>query len=191
VEQLNTYLKKSYKKLLEISRRITSEKYPDYEDLLHETIEALYNSDQEKIKGIIERKQLTFYIVRIMMNQYQSNTSPYHIKYRRYYDMKNNIQRRVKENDISSIYIYNKEPLTKERLKEFEDKEKQLQWIEEKLKGLKWFDVSVFKLYYNLDNKDQENFSLNSMSRATKINRSTLGKSIRYIKNFLKNERTK
>ena len=120
-----------------------------------------------------------------MMNQYQSNTSPFHIKYRRYYDMKNNIQRRVKENDISSIYIYNKEPLTKERLKEFEDKEKQLQWIEEKLKGLGWFDVSVFKLYY------KENFSLNSMSRATKINRSTLGKSIRYIKNFLKNERTK
>jgi len=92
VEQLNTYLKKSYKKLLEISRRITSEKYPDYEDLLHETIEALYNSNQEKIKGIIERKQLTFYIVRIMMNQYQSNTSPFHIKYRRYYETISNME---------------------------------------------------------------------------------------------------
>ena len=51
------------------------------------------------------------------------------------------------------------------------------------LKGLGWFDVSVFKLYY------KEKFSLNSMSRATKINRSTLGKSIRFIKNFLKNEK--
>ena len=140
---------------------------------------ALYNSDQEKIKTIIEKKQLTFYIVRIMMNQYQSNTSPYHKKYRR---------TKHKEH-LQEFYIYTKEPLTKEKMQEFEDREKRLQWIDEKLKGLKWFDVSVFKLYYNLDKKDQENFSLNSMSRATKINRSTLGKSIRYIKNFLKNEK--
>ena len=69
MQKLNTYLEKSYNKLLEISKRITSNKYPDYEDVLHESIIALYNSDQEKIKDIIEKKQLTFYIVRIMMNQ--------------------------------------------------------------------------------------------------------------------------
>ena len=48
-----------------------------------------------------------------------------------------------------------------------------------------WFDVEVFKIYY------RENYSLNTMSKATKINRSTLGKSIRFIKNFLKNEKQK
>ena len=173
MQKLNIYLENSYSKLLEISRRITSNKHPDYEDLLHETIIALYNSDQEKIKTIIEKKQLTFYIVRIMLNQYQSNTSPYHKKYRKQYN----------EKQLKEFYIYTKEPLTKDKLKEFEDKEKRLQWIDEKLKGLGWFDVSVFKLYY------KEKFSLNSMSRATKINRSTLGKSIRFIKNFLKNEK--
>ena len=173
MQKLNIYLENSYSKLLEISRRITSNKHPDYEDLLHETIIALYNSDQEKIKTIIEKKQLTFYIVRIMLNQYQSNTSPYHKKYRKSYN----------EKQLKEFYIYTKEPLTKDKLKEFEDKEKRLQWIDEKLKGLGWFDVSVFKLYY------KEKFSLNSMSRATKINRSTLGKSIRFIKNFLKNEK--
>ena len=173
MQKLNIYLENSYSKLLEISRRITSNKHPDYEDLLHETIIALYNSDQEKIKIIIEKKQLTFYIVRIMLNQYQSNTSPYHKKYRKSYN----------EKQLKEFYIYTKEPLTKDKLKEFEDKEKRLQWIDEKLKGLGWFDVSVFKLYY------KEKFSLNSMSRATKINRSTLGKSIRFIKNFLKNEK--
>ena len=175
MQKLNIYLENSYSKLLEISRRITSNKHPDYEDLLHETIIALYNSDQEKIKTIIEKKQLTFYIVRIMLNQYQSNTSPYHKKYRKSYN----------EKQLKEFYIYTKEPLTKDMLKEFEDKEKRLQWIDEKLKGLGWFDVSVFKLYY------KEKFSLNSMSRATKINRSTLGKSIRFIKNFLKNEKQK
>ena len=161
--------------MLEISKRITSNKYPDYEDLLHESIIALYNSDKEKIKDIIEKKQLTFYIVRIMMNQYQSNTSPYHKKYRR---------TKHKEH-LKEFYIYTKEPLTKEKMQEFEDREKRLQWIDEKLKGLSWFDVEVFRIYF------REGFSLNKMQKETKINRSTLGKSIRFIKNFLKNEKQK
>ena len=175
MQQLNTYLDKSYNKLLEISRRITSDKHPDYEDLLHESIMALYNSDQEKIKTIIEKKQLTFYIVRIMMNQYQSNTSPYHKKYRKSYNNEH----------LKEFYIYTKEPLTKEKMQEFEDREKRLQWIDEKLKGLSWFDVEVFRIYF------REGFSLNKMQKETKINRSTLGKSIRFIKNFLKNEKQK
>jgi DNA-directed RNA polymerase specialized sigma24 family protein len=170
LQKLNTYLEKSYNKLLEISKRITSNKYPDYEDLLHESIIALYNSNQNKIKDIIEKKQLTFYIVRIMMNQYQSNTSPYHKKYRR---------TKHKEH-LKDFYIYTKEPLTKEKMQEFEDREKRLQWIDEKLKGLSWFDVEVFRIYF------REGFSLNKMQKETKINRSTLGKSIRYIKNYLK-----
>ena len=159
--------------LLDISKRITSNRHPDYEDLLHETILALYNSDQEKIKYIIEQKKLTFYIVRIMMNQYHSNTSPYHKKYRKQYNQK----------QLKDFYIYTKEPLTKEKIKQLEEQEDRLQWIEDKLKHLSWFDVEVFKIYY------RENYSLNTMSKATKINRSTLGKSIRYIKNYLKGQK--
>ena len=159
--------------MLDISKRITSNRHPDYEDLLHETILALYNSDQEKIKYIIEQKKLTFYIVRIMMNQYHSNTSPYHKKYRKQYNQK----------QLKDFYIYTKEPLTKEKMKQLEEQEDRLQWIEDKLKHLSWFDVEVFKIYY------RENYSLNTMSKATKINRSTLGKSIRYIKNYLKGQK--
>ena len=170
MEKLNDYLEKSYQNLLDISKRITSNRHPDYEDLLHETILALYNADQEKIKIIIERKQLTFYIVRIILNQYQSNTSPYHKKYRKQYN----------EKQLKEFYIYTKEPLTKEKMKQLEEQEDRLQWIDEKLKHLSWFDVEVFKIYY------REGFSLNKMQKETKINRSTLGKSIRFIKNYLK-----
>ncbi len=173
MEKLNEYLEKSYTNLLDISKRITSNRHPDYEDLLHETILALYNSDQKKIKDIIQQKKLTFYIVRIMLNQYQSNTSPYHKKYRKQYNQK----------QLKEFYIYTKEPLTKEKMKKLEEQEDRLQWIEEKLKHLSWFDVEVFKIYY------RENYSLNTMSKATKINRSTLGKSIRFIKNYLKGEK--
>ena len=170
MEKLNDYLEKSYQNLLDISKRITSNRHPDYEDLLHESILALYNADQEKIKIIIEKKQLTFYIVRIMLNQYQSNTSPYHKKYRKQYN----------EKQLKEFYIYTKEPLTKEKMKQLEEQEDRLQWIDEKLKHLSWFDVEVFKIYY------REGFSLNKMQKETKINRSTLGKSIRFIKNYLK-----
>lgn len=159
--------------MLDISKRITSNRHPDYEDLLHETILALYNSNKEKIQYIIEQKKLTFYIVRIMMNQYHSNTSPYHKKYRKQYNQK----------QLKDFYIYTKEPLTKEKMKQLEEQEDRLQWIEDKLKHLSWFDVEVFKIYY------RENYSLNTMSKATKINRSTLGKSIRYIKNYLKGQK--
>lgn len=175
MEKLNKYLEKSYFDLLDISKRITSNAHPDYEDLLHETILALYKSDINKINDIIENKKLTFYIVRIMMNLYQSNTSPYHKKYRKQY---NNEQ-------LKEYYIYTKEPLTKEKIKKFEENEKRLQWIEDKLQDLSWFDVEVFKIYY------RENYSLNKMSEATKISRSTLGKSIRFIKNYLKDEKRK
>jgi DNA-directed RNA polymerase specialized sigma24 family protein len=173
LEKLNIYLEKSYTNLLDISKRITSNRHPDYEDLLHETILALYNSNKEKIQYIIEQKKLTFYIVRIMMNQYHSNTSPYHKKYRKQYNQK----------QLKDFYIYTKEPLTKEKMKQLEEQEDRLQWIEDKLKHLSWFDVEVFKIYY------RENYSLNTMSKATKINRSTLGKSIRYIKNYLKGQK--
>ena len=170
MDKLNEYLDKSYQNLLDISKRITSNRHPDYEDLLHETIIALYNADENKIKDIIKQKKLTFYIVRIMLNQYQSSTSPYYKKYRKQYN----------EKQLKEFYIYTKAPLTKEKIKQLEEQEDRLQWIEEKLKHLSWFDVEVFKIYY------KENYSLNTMSKATKINRSTLGKSIRYIKNYLK-----
>ena len=70
--------------------------------------------------------------------------------------------------------------MTKEKIKQLEEQEDRLQWIDEKLKHLSWFDVEVFKIYY------REGFSLNKMQKETKINRSTLGKSIRFIKNYLK-----
>lgn len=170
MQNLNDYINKSYRNLLEISKRITSNRHPDYEDLLHETILVLYALEKKKINKIIKQKKITFYIVRIMINQYQSNTSPYHKKYRKQY----------KDEQLKQFYIYTKEPLTKEKIEKLEKNEERLKWIDKKLEGLNWFDVSVFKLYY------KEKFSLRTMSIATKISKSTLGKSIRNVKNYLK-----
>ena len=71
---------------------------------------------------------------------------------------------------------------SKSTKKQKEEIEVKLEWIDEKLKDLYWFDAEVFKLYY------RKNFSLSEMAKATKINKNTLYKAIRNVKNYLKNE---
>ena len=142
------------------------------EDLLSFVIEELYKCDQNKINEIIKKNQMTFYVVRVMLNQYHSKTSRYYYKYRKFY-----------EYHVTGII----EAITPDNVEvNIEDKkivEKKLAWIEEKLKDLYWFDAEVFRIYY------REGFSLNEMQKETKINRNTLHKAISNVKNYLINEK--
>tara|TARA_R100000808_G_scaffold1431_1_gene6537 strand:- start:692 stop:1228 length:537 start_codon:yes stop_codon:yes gene_type:complete len=177
VLSLNIYINKKYTKLTEVCRKLTSDKYPDYEDLLHEVILELYSKDEELINGLIHRGELLYYIVRIMINQYHSSTSPFYCKYKRHYKLR----KQYKEN-----YIFNKEGgIAIENWEELKEMERKLNWIDDKCKNLNWFDVQIFKIYY------LNGFSLTTMQMATKINRNTLGKSVRIVKNYLKNEQEK
>jgi len=165
---------------MEVSRKLTSNKYPDHEDLLHEVILELYSKEEELINGLINRGELLYYIVRVMINQYHSSTSPFYAKYKRHYQ----IRKQYKEN-----YIFNKRDggIAIENWEELKEMERKLNWIDKKCKDLNWFDVQIFKIYY----LSEQNFSLTSMQMATKINRNTLGKSIRIVKKYLKNEQEK
>ncbi len=173
---LNTYLKKRYTKLNEISKKLTSNIYPDYEDLLHEVILELYNKNEGLIDGLIQRGELLYYIVRVMMNQYHSSTSPFYTKYKRH----NRLNKQFKKD-----YILNKKVDDLDNWEKLKLMEKRLKWIDDKCKKLNWFDVQIFKIYY------LNGFSLTTMQMATKINRNTLGKSVRIVKNYLINERNK
>ncbi len=44
----------------------------------------LLETDEEKIIGMYERDELRFYITRIVLNNYNSKTSPFHKTYRKY-----------------------------------------------------------------------------------------------------------
>ena len=149
---------------------ITGGKWDD--DLLSFVIEELYKCDQNKINEIIKKNQMTFYVVRVMLNQYHSKTSRYYYKYRKFY-----------EYHVTGII----EAITPDNVEvNIEDKkivEEKLAWIEEKLKDLYWFDAEVFRIYY------REGFSLNEMQKETKINRNTLHKAISNVKNYLINEK--
>ena len=167
---LDKYLIENYDKLKDIALNIAGIK--EYEELLHFVIEELYKCDQIRLREIIEKNQMTFYAVRVMMNQFHSNTSRYYYKYKKYYE--------YHTTQTIEALSPDKSKSTKKQKEEIEVK---LEWIEEKLKDLYWFDAEVFKLYY------RENFSLSEMAKATKINKNTLYKAIRNVKNYLINEK--
>lgn len=53
-----------------------------WQDLKQELFVVLCEYDQSKIKEIIEKKQIMYFIVRILLNFYNSKTSPFYKKYR-------------------------------------------------------------------------------------------------------------
>ena len=170
-----------------MSDKITSCKYVDSDDLLHDTILALYDSDKEKINKLIEKGELIFWIARIMINQYHSKTSPYFKKYRKYYK---NIDERFILGTWQDQYINN----TPERIHRIIDEdgvklkkqlEKDIERIDKKLKEIHWFDSEVFRIYHQMD------FSLNQMEKETGINRNTLYKSITKVKKIFNEEKNK
>jgi len=167
---LDKYLIENYHKLKDMAYNITSGKGND--DLFSFVVEELYKCDQERIDDIITRNQMTFYVVRVMINQYHSKTSRYYYKYKKYYEYHTTITIECLSADNTQYTIKDKE-LVEERL----------EWIEEKLKDLYWFDAEVFKIYY------REGFSLNQMQKETKINRNTLHKAITNVKKYLLNEK--
>jgi len=142
------------------------------DDLLSFVIEELYKCDQDRISEIIQKNQLTFYIARVMLNQYHSKTSRYYYKYNKYYEYHTTTT-------IESITADN----TEYTIKDKKEVEERLEWVEDKLKDCYWFDSQVFKVYY------LEEHSLNSMAKATKINRNTLFKAINNVKKYLIKEK--
>ena len=167
---LDKYLIENYHKLKDIAYNITSGKGND--DLFSFVIEELYKCDQDRIDEIITKNQMTFYVVRVMINQYHSKTSRYYYKYKKYYEYHTTTT-------IECLSADN----TQYNIKQKQEVEERLEWIEEKLKDLYWFDAEVFKIYY------REGFSLNQMQKETKINRNTLHKAITNVKKYLLNEK--
>ena len=166
---LNKYLIENYDKLKDIAFNIAGEKS---NDLLSFVIEELYKCNVEKIENTISEGKMTFYVVRVMLNQFYSKTSRYYYKYEKYYEVH------------TTTMIDNISPdLSKSNIQQKKEVEERLIWVDEKLKNCYWFDAEVFKIYY------LEEHSLNTMSKATSINRNTLFKAINNVKKYLIKEK--
>ena len=77
---LDGYLSRNYDDLLQAAYRIAGKDGPD---LLHEVILQLYQTKQDTIDGLLERDQMKYWVLRVMVNNYNSKTSRYHYKWRK------------------------------------------------------------------------------------------------------------
>jgi len=185
MSKLDKYLSKNYKKLKEVSDKITSCKYVDSDDLLHDTILALYDSNEEKINKLIDKNELIFWIARIMVNQYHSKTSPFFKKYRKYYK---NIDERFTLGTWQDQYINNTPDrihriIQEDGIQAKKQFEKDLKKINKKLKEIHWFDSECFRIYTTTG------MSLNEFSKQCGINRNTLYKSIVKVKKIFNEQK--
>lgn len=74
----------SYSGLVEdIARniRVTSDYYDDF---VQETYVTLLEYDNNKLNEIFDKKQIKYFVVRIMLNNWNSTTSPFYTKYKKY-----------------------------------------------------------------------------------------------------------
>lgn len=59
----------------------------EMDDLKQEIYVILLEYNEDKLIQLYEKKQLKFFLVRIITNQYFSGNSPYYKKYKRYYTL--------------------------------------------------------------------------------------------------------
>lgn len=168
---LDEYLKQEYESLAEMSRTITKGRHPDWEDLLHICLVSIYEASREKIHGLITRRQLKYWLARMMMNQYNSSTSPYHYQYRKHAER---IRRATP--DINSWF--------EDTLPDQQARDELLQYVDDQLKELPYFDRMVTKVYYH------DGHSLNSLSAETGISRTTLFKALKRTREEIKKKYT-
>lgn len=57
------------------------------EDLEQEILLILANKDESFLQELVNKKEITFYLVRIINNLYHSKTSPFYKTYRKYYEL--------------------------------------------------------------------------------------------------------
>jgi len=116
-----TDIVQEYPILIEASKKITNN-HELHMDLLHYALEELYS--KKNYEEIINSGGVRFYVVRIMLTQWRSNTGPF---YKMFFNQKSN--------EISEDII---------DYKEYDHNE--LEYIKA-LEDLAWYDKELFKIF--------------------------------------------
>lgn len=146
-------LTNEYPKLIEASKKITGN-HELHLDLLHYALEELYS--KSNYDEIINSGGVRFYVVRIMLTQWRSNTGPF---YKMFFNPKNN-----------------------EIVGDFADMPTEINELDYKqvLESLGWFDKELFKLF------TIGQHTISSLARQTGIPRSSVDFTIKKVRKILK-----
>lgn len=168
---VNQYLERNYSVLMEMSKTITKNRYPDHEELCQITCVILLEADPVRMENLIAKKQMRYWCARVMMNQYNSSTSPYHYTYRKKIQTNNRAQESVKS------WMHE---MTDEEWDEMHTKESLHTFVDEQLADMPYFERMCTLIYY------EHEHSLNTLAKETGISRTTLYKSIKHTRNAIK-----
>jgi hypothetical protein len=124
-------------------------------DLLHYALEELYS--KKNYEEIINSGGVRFYIVRIMLTQWRSNTGPF---YKMFFNQKSN--------EIVGDFIYEDDY-------EFSE----IDYINA-LDDLQWYDKELFKIF------SDKQHTISSLSRETGIPRSSVDITIKKVRKILR-----
>jgi len=148
------YLQVDYTALTEAANKITGNHELSY-DLLHYSIEEL--ASKENLEGILASGGARFYLVRIMMIQWRSQTGPFHRQFRKHHD-------ELGYNDREEV----------------EEKHLDLDKVNKILDALPWYDKELFKLYA----EGEHNYS--TLSKETGIPRTSIALTIKRVRKHIK-----
>jgi len=151
----NQYLSHDYQALCQAAQKITGNNELS-SDLLHYAIEEM--SYKDNLQTIIDSGGARFYLVRIMMTQWRSQTGPFYKQF-------------IKQ-DIEIETVENKSPE--------EDKILDIDRIEKILNELPWYDRELFRLYAD----GKHNYS--SLAKETGIPRTSIGLTINRVRKHIK-----
>ena len=149
-----TDIVQEYPILIEASKKITNN-HELHLDLLHYALEELYS--KKNYEEIINSGGVRFYVVRIMLTQWRSNTGPF---YKMFFNQKSN--------EITDDII---------EYKEYDQQE--LEYIKA-LEDLAWYDKELFKIF------SDKQHTISSLSRETGIPRSSVDITIKKVRKILR-----
>jgi DNA-directed RNA polymerase specialized sigma24 family protein len=158
--KVNDFMQDNYKELHQAAVRI-SQNSELADELLHHCMEEFLV--KKNVEEIVASGGGRFYLVRMMMNQWNSNTSPFFYTYRKQHD------------EITDDFI----DIIEEEDEEFT---KTADRIRAGLDGLCWYDRILFDTFV------QENHTVSSLARATKIPRTSISLSINRIRRHIKTQ---
>lgn len=161
---INDWTNQNYNKLLASARNIS---YNDElsQELLHYSLEQLLL--KPNVDEIIKSGGAQFYVIRIMLSQWRSTTSPFYRIYRKNFGQIE-LDSYLEKNDVVD------EPYEPGEIEHTAAK------IKSELSGLSWYERTLFDLYC------ESGVTVSSISRETKIPRTSVSLTINRVKKHIR-----
>ena len=164
---ITDWTNQNYNKLLQAAKNIS---YNDElsEELLHYSLEQLLI--KPNILEIVNSGGCEFYIIRIMLSQWRSTTSPFYKIYRKNV-CQIELDSYLERNDVADEIAQCTEQI-----------ELTANEIQSELRNLGWYDQTLFKLYC------EDGKTISSLARETSIPRTSISLTINRVKRHIRSK---